>query len=100
MSADNIYENRRPRPHDHPLKSTANGSIYNLLEKTPVYEQKIKKFSGRLTMGSDIFTPSEPNTKPKKIAVNMTEIKKSKDYAGVKTGRDVEEETKRARYNK
>jgi hypothetical protein len=70
-------------------KSKTNGSISNLMERTPAYEPKVMKFSGRITMGSDIFTPTEHISKPKlRIPVNIEEIKKSKDYAGSKPEKD------------
>lgn len=85
LSADNIYENRRRGDKTY-NKSTANGSIGNLLNKTPDVEQKFKKYSERLTMGNDIFTPQTPDLKPKcKVIVNIEEIKKSNDYAGIKS---------------
>lgn len=63
------------------LKSTANGSISNLLNATP-FEKKPTKQS-RILNSSGIFTPDLNAPKNKKHMVDVNDVKKNSSYAGV-----------------
>jgi hypothetical protein len=63
------------------LKSTANGSISNLLNATPYEKLPTKK--SRILNSSGIFTPDLNAPKHKKHMVNVDDVKKNSSYAGV-----------------
>ena len=64
-------------------KSTANGSIAKLIEKTPLCEEKYKKFSKKHLEGHDIFTPLPREDKMKlSFPVDMERIKSVGGCAG------------------
>jgi hypothetical protein len=85
--------NGRRSVADETKRSTATGSLSNLLGKTPMNECKPKKYAERLTQGNEIFTP-KIEEKTKGIKVKGTED--SLVLGGRKTQKEIEEESKKS----
>jgi hypothetical protein len=85
-----------PKKTSQNNKSLAQGSISNLIQKTPEAEAKFKMHSEKMIQCNEIFTPSDPiNKHVARLPVDIESMRKSGDYAGVKyRGNDAEQEDK------
>ena len=86
VQPDSMTNDHNPQRKESTLnKSTANGSIVNLINMTPEAEQKYKKFSKNMTMGHEIFVPAKFNPKSEKGRLSVKkENVTTGDYAGAK----------------
>jgi len=59
-------------------------TIADLIAKTPDNEQTYKKYSERLLAGNNIFTPEITQYTKGKATIQLDQMKRSADYAGIK----------------
>jgi len=66
------------------IKSTAVGSISELMKCTPDIPKYNKKYAGKLYEGNNIFTPEITTIKKSRQSVDIEKLKKENNYAGTK----------------
>lgn len=68
-------------------RTNSTGSIVNLIQKTPLNEQKNSRYSNKMTKGNEIFTPDDGEVKKfLRHKVDLESITdSSNNYAGAKT---------------